>query len=155
MPKEDLAPKALMHVGMANKCVEPTGGSRFARRPIERHRRLPPVADLAVGPEKAHAGMNESKMATPARNWPRRVRTLIGGAFLVFVVYALSLGPAYRLLRKDSLSQRSFSFWYSPILHMAHQSRLSFRVMDWYLTMWYSDEREMIRWFQELKVKNE
>src|SRR2546430_2172156 len=33
---------------MPNQAVQRTGASRFAQRPIERHRRLAPVADLCV-----------------------------------------------------------------------------------------------------------
>jgi hypothetical protein len=42
----------------AEQAVQRTGASRFAQRQIERHRRLPPVADLFVGRIRAydHAG---------------------------------------------------------------------------------------------------
>ncbi|MEN9678533.1 MAG: hypothetical protein RIS76_4429 [Verrucomicrobiota bacterium] len=37
---------------MANKAARRTGASRFAERPIERHRRLDPIADLNAKPHR-------------------------------------------------------------------------------------------------------
>lgn len=99
--------------------------------------------------------MQESKPEPRGMRRRKRLRMFLIGLSSILVGYALSMGPAYRLLRKDWLHQQTFSSAYSPILHLSDHSRPFFRVMDWYLTVWYSDERELIGWLQELKAKNE
>jgi hypothetical protein len=83
------------------------------------------------------------------------LRVLLIGVGCTLVAYALSIGPSYRLLRKGSIGQQTFSSAYSPILLLSDHSQPFFRAMDWYCTLWYSDGRELSRWLHELKSKNE
>src|SRR5439155_20017213 len=61
--------------GAANQTVQPTGASRLAKREIERHRRLAPVADLCVRHEQGY-------YVSPNRRCPVR---FLGGMRIVFV----------------------------------------------------------------------
>jgi hypothetical protein len=74
---------------------------------------------------------------------------------LLDLIYVLSIGPAYRFLRKGVVQQHTFSSLYAPMLYVSDRCRPFYRVMDWHLTLWYSDERELIRGLQKLKSRSE
>jgi hypothetical protein len=73
------------------------------------------------------------------------------GFALLVVTYLSSMGPSYRLLRKGSMRQQTFSSMCAPILRLSHRSTVVDRALDWYLEIWYSDEREIIRQMQQWK----
>ena len=80
----------------------------------------------------------------------KRPYVVLLGIGLLILIYALSMGPAYRLLRKGVVQQRTFSSLYAPILYVSDRCTPFDRVIDWYLTLWYSDERELIRELQHM-----
>ena len=100
-------------------------------------------------------GTEEDSTVTVGRPRRTRLRTLLLGICLVIFGYGVSIGPAYRALRKDALSQQTFSFAYSPVLSLSDHSVLFFRAMDWYCELWYSDGREWSRRLQEWHRNNE
>jgi len=61
------------------------------------------------------------------------------------------MGPAYRLLRKSVIEQELFSTIYSPIKYLSERSRPFNRMIHWYLSFWYSDEREIERHLRDLR----
>ena len=71
---------------------------------------------------------------------------------LGIVVYFFSIGPAFRLLWTGHISQSTFSSLYAPINSLCKHSDILRRLIDdYYLEMWYSHDRETIRWLDDLK----
>lgn len=67
------------------------------------------------------------------------------------LVYLLSIGPAYRLMRTGAIQQNTFLNLYAPINNCCEHSKLFERIMDnFYLELWYSDTRNQKRWLEQL-----
>jgi hypothetical protein len=72
---------------------------------------------------------------------------------VVVCVYLFSMGPNYLFLRKGALAQKAFSSLYRPVLYLSDHSRPVYRAMEWYCSLWYSDEREIARHLREMKTE--
>jgi hypothetical protein len=97
--------------------------------------------------------MAEGHKTVVGKNFRLKVQHFeLVGALLIFsvVLYGLSMGPAYRLLRKNTISQESFSTAYSPIRFISERSEPFDRLVGWYLDFWYSDARELDRLLRQL-----
>jgi hypothetical protein len=79
----------------------------------------------------------------PENRRARQLRLWFFGLAATAFVYALSVGPSYKLLRKGVIQQQTFSSLYSPVIRMAEHNRYFERTLDWYLSFWYSDERQL------------
>ena len=93
---------------------------------------------------KCAPAMEEVKRHSVKRGW-----VTLWSIGLLVLVYFLSMGPAYRLFRKDAVKQETFSTVYAPILYLCNHCSPFDRAIDWYLEFWYSDAREMFRQAQQ------
>ena len=74
---------------------------------------------------------------------------------IIFFLYSFSIGPSYRLLRKQSISQKTFNAFYFPILRPAMQSKFLNDLLMQYLLLWYSDFEELGKKLEELRKESE
>jgi len=71
---------------------------------------------------------------------------------IVLLIYLFSIGPAYRMLRKGTVSQETFSTLYFPIQRLAIQNKFIDRLLMHYLLIWYSDVSELGKHLEELQA---
>jgi len=75
----------------------------------------------------------------PKKTRRRVVRVVLFTFGLVFVLYVLSEGLAYRLYRKDVISHKTFAFVYAPIFYLDHRCTWIGNLDDDYEELWYDD----------------
>jgi len=73
--------------------------------------------------------------------------------FLCLLFYFLSEGFAYRLIRKDQMSYKTFNHIYGPIVWIASHNGLCGEALDWYEDLWYSDYVEINKWIDRATPK--
>ena len=57
-------------------------------------------------------------------------------ALILFFIYFLSSGPAYRLADNRIISQEFVSVVYTPLDELCIQTEVSYRIYTWYFELW-------------------
>lgn len=66
------------------------------------------------------------------------------------LVYLLSIGPSYRLMRMRHIQHGTFMTLYMPTIWCSDNSRVFNRILFYYLEFWYSDTRNLTLWLEQL-----
>jgi hypothetical protein len=77
----------------------------------------------------------DSEVHKPAkpRTW-RSAWSIIASAFvLIFIVYPLSIGPAYWLMDRHAIPTKTMAALYYPIDELACRSQSAEQILRWYL----------------------
>ena len=93
----------------------------------------------------------QNKPAVSKKRRPRIIRVSLITVGTIFLLYLLSEGPAYRLSRKNVISQETFTAAYLPIIRVCDRYKWCDDLVYRYDDLWYSDAREVIRYLRELK----
>ena len=109
---------------------------------------------IIVGLIDSLNAMTEEKTQPSVGISKRRIIRVLLASSAVFACYVFSMGPAYRLLRKDMIQQRTFSCAYWPIVHLAVRYGTVEKVLQWYLDFWYDEAKESFRLFQKMTTEN-
>lgn len=70
------------------------------------------------------------------------------------VIYSFSLGPSYRLMRENKISNSIFKKIYYPFMWLERHNKYADQVIGWYERLWYSDQKEIMRYLQQLKLES-
>lgn len=70
------------------------------------------------------------------------------------LLYFLSEGFAYRLMRKHSITHQVYSSAYRPIIWVDNHSKYFENIDNWYETLWHSDKDEVVHYLQQLKLES-
>jgi hypothetical protein len=60
--------------------------------------------------------------------------------FGLLILYVLSVGPAYRLVATERISQPAYAAIYAPIIWICLRSDVAWRAGGWYCKLWYDEE---------------
>ena len=84
---------------------------------------------------------NSSTTTAPQKTRPRVIRTVLLTLGVLFLIYVLSEGLAYRLYRKDVISYQTYASAYSPFFYLSHRYAWFDDLDSRYEELWYDDAK--------------
>ena len=77
--------------------------------------------------------LKSDALATQGNQEAHRFTWYLRWGFLLFLLYVLSTGPAFRVTRTNPALQRSLVIFYSPLILVSDACRPIDQFLDWYV----------------------
>jgi hypothetical protein len=89
-------------------------------------------------------GMSDGSTTLAKKTRPRVIRRILLALGLVFILYVLLEGLAYRLWMKDVISHKTYASIYAPIFYLDHRCTWLSNLDDDYENLWYNQGKALM-----------